>query len=51
MKVALPMYERMGFKYQREAPHIFGVSYGIYIKEFAAQQSTSADVPASRERG
>ncbi|MGH8454210.1 MAG: GNAT family N-acetyltransferase [Nevskiales bacterium] len=37
MKVALPMYERMGFKYQHEAPSIFGVSYGIYVKELSGQ--------------
>lgn len=36
MKVALPMYERMGFTYQHEAPHIFGVPYGIYVKQLAA---------------
>jgi GNAT superfamily N-acetyltransferase len=39
MKVALPMYERMGFKYWREAPPIFGVPYGIYVKELAAEQA------------
>ena len=37
MKVALSMYERMGFKYRCEAPKIFGVPYGIYTKELLAQ--------------
>jgi GNAT superfamily N-acetyltransferase len=36
MKVALPMYERMGFKFHSEAPAIFGVPYGIYIKHLDA---------------
>ena len=36
MQVALPMYQRMGFVYECEAPSIFGVSYGIYIKRFMA---------------
>ena len=36
MAVALPMYGRLGFKYQHEAPAIFGVPYAIYIKELAA---------------
>lgn len=33
MHVALPMYERMGFVFLRAAPPIFGVSYGIYVKQ------------------
>lgn len=33
MKVALPMYERMGFKYEQETPKIFGVPYGVYVKD------------------
>ena len=33
MKVALPMYERMGFKYWSPAPMIHGVKYGVYVKE------------------
>lgn len=32
MAVALPLYLRLGFVFEREAPTIFGVSYGIYIK-------------------
>lgn len=36
MQVALPMYQRMGFVYEREAPPIFGVPYGIYVKRFMA---------------
>jgi len=43
MKVALPMYERMGFKYQHETPSIFGVPYGVYVKDFAAQQGAAVD--------
>lgn len=37
MKVALPMYERMGFVYTREAPPVFGVPYGIYVKQLNAR--------------
>lgn len=51
MEVALPMYERMGFRYERAAPSIFGVSYGIYIKRLHAQRGAPADVPPSRGRG
>jgi ribosomal protein S18 acetylase RimI-like enzyme len=36
MTVALPMYERMGFKFHSEAPAIFGVPYSIYIKHLDA---------------
>ena len=36
MKIALPMYERMGFKFHSEAPTIYGVPYGIYIKHLDA---------------
>jgi ribosomal protein S18 acetylase RimI-like enzyme len=32
MKVALKMYLRMGFKFLRQAPPIFGVPYGVYTK-------------------
>lgn len=32
MAVALPMYLRMGFQLEREAPPIHGVPYGIYAK-------------------
>jgi len=35
MKVALAMYERMGFTFRHAAPEIFGVPYGIYVKDFA----------------
>jgi GNAT superfamily N-acetyltransferase len=31
MRVALPMYERMGFRRHADAPAIHGVSYGIYL--------------------
>ncbi len=30
MSVALPLYQRMGFRFEREAPSIHGVPYGIY---------------------
>lgn len=33
MKVALPMYQRMGFTWLAAAPDIHGVRYGIYLKE------------------
>jgi len=33
MSVALPMYQRMGFKWWASAPLIHGVPYGIYIKK------------------
>lgn len=36
MQVALPMYEHMGFAFLREAPPIFGVPYGIYVKQLGA---------------
>ena len=33
MQVALPMYERMGFRRIAEAPPIHGVKYGVYLKQ------------------
>jgi GNAT superfamily N-acetyltransferase len=33
MRVALPMYQRMGFTWLADAPDIHGVKYGIYLKE------------------
>lgn len=33
MQIALPMYQRMGFKWASSAPTIHGVSYGVYLKE------------------
>jgi len=38
MKVALAMYQRMGFQWVHEGPGppIFGVPYGIYVKQLAA---------------
>lgn len=33
MQVALPMYQRMGFKRWSSAPTIYGVMYDVYIKE------------------
>lgn len=32
MKVALGMYQRMGFEKQYEAPPIYGVPYNVYLK-------------------
>lgn len=32
MKVALPMYERIGFRLEREVAPIFGVPYAVYVK-------------------
>ena len=36
MRVALPMYERMGFQRRADAPTMYGVKYGIYIKSLLA---------------
>lgn len=33
MQVALPMYQRMGFKWVSSTPAIHGVEYGVYVKE------------------
>lgn len=33
MKVALTMYQRMGFEFLEDVPPIFGVPYGIYLKQ------------------
>ena len=33
MQVALPMYQRMGFKRVSGTPPIHGVEYGVYVKE------------------
>lgn len=37
MSVALAMYRAMGFEFQREAPPINGVPYGIYAMPLAGQ--------------
>lgn len=39
MKVALPMYQRMGFEFQKDVPAIFGVPYGVYVKRLGNQQA------------
>lgn len=44
MSVALPMYQRMGFKWWAAAPVIHGVSYGIYIKHLAANRALKQTV-------
>lgn len=36
MTVALPMYERLGFRRQHETPSIFGISYAVYVMELPA---------------
>jgi len=36
MKVALPMYLRMGFHLVREAPPLYGVPYAVYLKHLTA---------------
>jgi len=33
IQVALPMYQRMGFKWVSDTPSIHGVEYGVYVKE------------------
>ncbi len=33
MQVALPMYQRMGFRWSSSAPMIHGIKYDVYIKE------------------
>ena len=33
MAVALAMYQHMGFLFARQAPPIFGVAYGVYLKK------------------
>jgi ribosomal protein S18 acetylase RimI-like enzyme len=35
MTIALPMYLRMGFELQHEAPPIYGVPYAVYLKKLA----------------
>lgn len=43
MTVALPMYERLGFRYLDKGPTVFGVPYCIYVKELSRGQRFSAD--------
>lgn len=38
MSVALPLYLRMGFRFERDAPLIHGVPYGIYALKMSRQQ-------------
>lgn len=35
MRVALPLYERMGFTFLRPAPTRYDIPYGIYVKRLA----------------
>jgi GNAT superfamily N-acetyltransferase len=36
MTVALPMYLRMGFEWHHDAPAVYGVPYGVYVKRLVA---------------
>lgn len=45
MRVALSMYRRMGFEFQREAPAIFGVPYRIYLKRLDTHPDTASPNP------
>jgi ribosomal protein S18 acetylase RimI-like enzyme len=38
MRVALPLYERMGFRHEREIPPILGVPYALYVKHLDTSQ-------------
>jgi ribosomal protein S18 acetylase RimI-like enzyme len=37
MEVALGMYMRMGFRFERKAPDIHGVRYGVYVKRLGSR--------------
>ena len=37
MAVALPMYERLGFRFERDVAPIYGVPYAVYVKELTAK--------------
>ena len=39
MAIALPMYERLGFRFAREVPPIYGVPYAVYAKDLAANDA------------
>jgi ribosomal protein S18 acetylase RimI-like enzyme len=45
MEVALPMYTRMGFMFHREAPSLFGVPYGVYLKNLGPDHSSPESRP------
>jgi ribosomal protein S18 acetylase RimI-like enzyme len=47
MKVALSLYERMGFRYLREAPAICGVPYGVYVLALDNEAPDKAIFPTS----
>jgi hypothetical protein len=36
MTIAQPMYVRMGFRLQHDAPPIHGVPYAVYLKDIPA---------------
>jgi ribosomal protein S18 acetylase RimI-like enzyme len=48
MAVALGMYQRMGFAFLSEAPPIFGVPYGIYLKHLRGRSATADDEQSAR---
>jgi hypothetical protein len=35
MKVALPMYLRMGFRLVKDAPPLHGVRYAVYLRRLS----------------
>jgi ribosomal protein S18 acetylase RimI-like enzyme len=36
MTIALPMYERLGFRFERDVAPIYGVPYAVYVKQLTA---------------
>lgn len=49
MNVALPMYARMGFRFHHEAPAIFGVPYGVYVKTLTVPPAPDSNCPTNPE--
>lgn len=45
MTVALSLYERMGFRFAREVPPVFGVPYRVYVLELDAPAYRPAEEP------
>ena len=37
MTIALPMYERLGFRFERDVAPIYGVPYAVYVKRLSAK--------------
>lgn len=44
MTVALPMYKRMGFRFDRDVPALFGVPYAVYVLDLE-QSGAGAKAP------